>query len=142
MTSYSSLGNPRNLISSLSSPLANHNYPYTPFIPSNSISPLPLGIFSPIRHPAPSEKEAPIDFKNCTLNNFSMLEILGSGSYGCVRLCQHKETKTFFCLKILNKARVVKLKQSEHINNEKSVLLSVNHHFIVKLSVFFFFCLI
>lgn len=39
----------------------------------------------------------------------------------------------YFCLKILSKSKIVRLKQTEHINNEKNVLKNISHPFIVKL---------
>jgi hypothetical protein len=38
-------------------------------------------------------------------------------------------------MKILNKARIHRLKQTEHIHNEKNVLRQLNHPFIVRLYV-------
>jgi len=67
------------------------------------------------------------------LEDFEFMEILGTGTFGKVRLCKHKATKKHFCMKILNKARIHRLKQTEHIHNEKNVLRQINHPFIVRL---------
>jgi serine/threonine protein kinase len=43
----------------------------------------------------------------------------------------------FYAIKILNKERVVKMKQVEHTNNEQRVLECVQHPFIVNLWGYF-----
>jgi len=93
-----------------------------------------LSMFQPFNHNQ-TRRNTPetIDFTKVTLDDFDMLEILGTGTFGKVRLCKHKQTKKYFCIKILNKARILRLKQAEHIKNEKNVLNSVSHPFIVKL---------
>ena len=48
---------------------------------------------------------------------------------------RHKETGKFYALKVLRKMDVVRLKQVDHIKNEKNILLELNHPFIVTLYV-------
>lgn len=50
-------------------------------------------------------------------------------------LVRHKETGRFYALKVLRKMDVVRLKQVDHIKNEKNILLELNHSFIVTLCV-------
>ncbi len=50
-------------------------------------------------------------------------------------LVRHKETGKFYALKVLRKMDVVRLKQVDHIKNEKNILLELNHPFIVTLYV-------
>ncbi|KAJ1834430.1 cAMP-dependent protein kinase catalytic subunit [Coemansia sp. RSA 2711] len=64
--------------------------------------------------------------KSCVL-------IVGTGTFGRVFLCQSKLTQRFFAMKVLRKSQVVKLKQVEHINNEKNILEVSRHPFIVQL---------
>ena len=40
-----------------------------------------------------------------------------------------------FALKIMKKAEILKLKQVEHIRNEKEILRAINHPFLVTLCV-------
>ena len=40
------------------------------------------------------------------LDDFDRLKTLGTGSFGRVMLAQHKENKTFFAMKILDKQKV------------------------------------
>ena len=71
----------------------------------------------------------------------------GTGTFGRVFLVKHTATGNFFALKVLRKMEVVRLKQVDHIKNEKKILAAINHPFIVSLYVFiqflllFFFCL-
>ena len=62
--------------------------------------------------------------------------MIGTGTFGKVKLCQHKATGTYMCMKILNKETVVRLKQQEHCKNEKEILMGNKHPFIVNLYVF------
>jgi serine/threonine protein kinase len=38
-----------------------------------------------------------------------------------------------YALKILNKKKIIELKQTDHIKNEKNILADVNHPFVVNL---------
>ena len=81
-----------------------------------------------------------------------MLTVLGTGTFGRVRLCKAADlkkafedegmtpekgsplqTNCVFALKIMKKQEVVRLKQVEHIRNEKEILSAINHPFLVKL---------
>lgn len=67
------------------------------------------------------------------LDKFRYERTLGTGTFGRVYLVQHRPSSRYFAMKILKKTEVVRLKQVEHINNERSILNSVNNPFIVKL---------
>lgn len=62
-----------------------------------------------------------------------VLDTIGTGTFGRVVLCQHKRTSDVCALKVMKITDVLRLKQLQHVHNEKSVLLAVNHPFIVKL---------
>ncbi|KAJ2747587.1 cAMP-dependent protein kinase catalytic subunit [Coemansia sp. BCRC 34301] len=68
-----------------------------------------------------------------TLDDYQLLHTLGTGTFGRVFLCQSRVTKRYFAMKVLRKSQVVKLKQVEHINNEKNILEVARHPFIVQL---------
>lgn len=72
-----------------------------------------------------------------TLDDFNVLETLGTGTFGRVRLAQHRKTGTYFALKILKKHEVIRLKQVEHVLSEKAILNEINHPFIVTMSAAF-----
>jgi serine/threonine protein kinase len=70
---------------------------------------------------------------NVSVSDFVLLETLGTGTFGKVRLCRHRATGRFYCMKILSKEKIVRMKQQEHVQNEKWVLSQVSHPFIVRL---------
>ena len=71
------------------------------------------------------------EFKS--LDEFEILETLGTGTFGRVRLVKHKATGKFYALKALKKSEVIRLKQVEHIRSEKDILSRIDHSFIVHL---------
>lgn len=71
------------------------------------------------------------------LEDFDRVRTLGTGSFGRVMLSQHKTSKSFHAMKILEKQKVVKLKQVEHTLNEKKILQSVSFPFLVRLDYSF-----
>ncbi|XP_066952373.1 cAMP-dependent protein kinase catalytic subunit 1 isoform X10 [Macrobrachium rosenbergii] len=71
------------------------------------------------------------------LDDFERLKTLGTGSFGRVMLVQHKSTKEYYAMKILDKQKVVKLKQVEHTLNEKRILQAITFPFLVSLEFHF-----
>ncbi|OWZ24022.1 CAMP-dependent protein kinase catalytic subunit [Phytophthora megakarya] len=65
---------------------------------------------------------------------FEMGVTLGTGSFGRVRFATHKATNTYWAIKILKKAEIIRLQQVEHMLSEKSILLCLDHPFIVNLA--------
>lgn len=77
------------------------------------------------------------DRNTAILDDYERVRTLGTGSFGRVMLVQHKEKSQYFAMKILDKQKVVKLKQVEHTLNEKRILKAVNFPFLVKLEASF-----
>lgn len=68
------------------------------------------------------------------LEDFDILQTLGTGSFGRVSLVLHRPSSVFMAMKKLRKADVIRLKQVEHTNNECNILSSLSFHpFLVKL---------
>ncbi|TGZ68409.1 hypothetical protein CRM22_004273 [Opisthorchis felineus] len=72
-----------------------------------------------------------------TLDAFDRIKTLGTGSFGRVMLVQHKASKNYYAMKILDKQKVVKLKQVEHTLNEKRILQAISFPFLVRLDYHF-----
>ncbi|XP_040565598.2 uncharacterized protein Pka-C1 isoform X2 [Lepeophtheirus salmonis] len=72
-----------------------------------------------------------------SLEEFDRIKTLGTGSFGRVMLAQNKETKNYYAMKILDKQKVVKLKQVEHTLNEKRILQAISFPFLVSLEFHF-----
>ena len=75
--------------------------------------------------------------QNCKMADLDVHETLGTGTFGRVRLVQYKETNKYYALKVLKKQEVVRLKQLEHVMNEKRVLAQISHPFIVHMEAAF-----
>ncbi|KAG9397177.1 Protein kinase domain [Carpediemonas membranifera] len=77
------------------------------------------------------------DASELVLDDFEYLKTVGTGTFGRVRLVKHKVTGRFYAMKILDKKSVVQHRQVQHILNEKFILSSIQHPFIVNLAATF-----
>ncbi len=59
--------------------------------------------------------------------------VSGTGTFGRVFLVKDKKARGFFALKAMKIPDVIRLKQEQHVHNEKEVLTEVNHPFLVRL---------
>lgn len=57
----------------------------------------------------------------------------GTGTFGRVFLVKDKKTRAFYALKQMKIPDVIRLKQEQHVHNEKEVLTEVNHPFLIRL---------
>jgi len=65
--------------------------------------------------------------------DLEQLAVLGAGSYGQVLLVTNKVTGRTYALKSMSKQRIVEMGQQRHILNEKLILETASHPFIVSL---------
>ncbi|CAJ0577475.1 unnamed protein product, partial [Mesorhabditis spiculigera] len=72
-----------------------------------------------------------------TLDDFDRIKTLGTGSFGRVMLVKHKASSNYYAMKILDKQKVVKLKQVEHTLNEKKILQAIDFPFLVNMTYSF-----
>ncbi|RXK39287.1 AGC/PKA protein kinase [Tremella mesenterica] len=67
------------------------------------------------------------------LADFQIERTLGTGSFGRVHLVRSKHNGRFYAVKVLNKDKVIKMKQVEHTTSEREMLVRVRHPFLVNL---------
>lgn len=82
---------------------------------------------------AESSMQSSLDPTQWKISDFELLEIIGTGTFGSVRLVKHKHTQQYYAMKIIKKYDVIRMKQVEHIISEKNILSQVDHPFIVRL---------
>ena len=63
------------------------------------------------------------------LPNFYIL-----GKFSRVVLSRHETTKQYLALQIMSMEDVIRLKQVEHVHNEKNILKSISHPFLIFLT--------
>lgn len=88
---------------------------------------------APAPAPAPGSDDPSPDSPGYRLQDFETLATVGTGTFGRVQLVRQKTGKHFFALKVMSIPDVIRLKQEQHVHNEKSVLEEVSHPFLVKL---------
>ncbi|KAJ5966361.1 hypothetical protein N7481_013075 [Penicillium waksmanii] len=83
------------------------------------------------------ERQLSISSRSLHLNDFVLLKTLGTGTFARVSLTRLKDQpdkNKVYALKVLRKADVIKLKQVEHVRNERKTLAAViGHPFITTL---------
>ena len=79
------------------------------------------------------EKLSNFTSKKLTINDFTTLKVIGTGSYGKVLLVEKKDDKKIYAMKILKKKAMIKRNQVTHIKTERKIMELVDHPFIVKL---------
>ncbi|KAJ2795811.1 hypothetical protein H4S07_006385, partial [Coemansia furcata] len=74
------------------------------------------------------------DQPKVTVEDFTVLRLIGKGGYGKVYLVQHKQTQGYYAMKVLRKASILlQRRQITFTMTERSILSEVQHPFIVKL---------
>ena len=66
-----------------------------------------------------------------SIDDFTLLSVIGKGSYAKVVLVRKKDNGELFAMKILKKENVEKGKQMKHVKTERDVLLNINHPFVI-----------
>ena len=75
--------------------------------------------------------------KDIRYEDLESFQTLGVGTFGRVRLVRHRETKTPYALKMLQKAQVVANEQQQNVMNERNIMMALDHPFILKLETTF-----
>ena len=68
-----------------------------------------------------------------TLRDFTLLKVIGKGSFGKVMLVRQNQSQHIYAMKVLYKDQVIKRNQVDHTRTERSVMGYVRHPFIVRL---------
>ena len=69
------------------------------------------------------------------INQLEFLSTVGTGTFGRVIVVRNKTNQEYYALKIMSIMEVLRLKQTEHVKNEKDILSEVSHPFIINLYV-------
>lgn len=83
--------------------------------------------------PAKGEGEAAQANRMYRLEELDTVATVGTGTFGRVFLVRDKQSRAFFALKQMKIPDVIRLKQEQHVHNEKEVLNEVNHPFLIRL---------
>ncbi|KAK9470786.1 kinase-like domain-containing protein [Dipodascopsis tothii] len=67
------------------------------------------------------------------LNHFRLLRVVGKGSFGKVRIVEHKATRQTYALKYIAKDEIVKSDSVKNIIRERNILEKIKHPFICNL---------
>lgn len=67
------------------------------------------------------------------MEDYSLLSVIGRGTYAKVLLVRSKHDKQVYAMKVLKKKYILEKNQEKNIMNEKSILASLDHPFLVKL---------
>ncbi|XP_017020986.1 cAMP-dependent protein kinase catalytic subunit 2-like isoform X2 [Drosophila kikkawai] len=76
-----------------------------------------------------NQKQSPYS----NLENYVSRAVLGHGSFGTVLLVKEKKGSNFYAAKMMSKEDLVRLKQVQHVHNEKHVLSAARFPFLIHL---------
>jgi len=72
--------------------------------------------------------------KQVNLADYEMVRTLGCGSFGRVKFAKFKGDGKFYAMKFMKKHEIIKLKQVDHINNEKRLMAQIDYPFVVNMT--------
>lgn len=77
------------------------------------------------------------DFNKLKVDDFTILKVIGKGSYGKVVLVKKRESEEILAMKILKKKEMIVRNQVLHIKTERRIMEMIDHPFIIKLEYAF-----
>ncbi|CAD8085459.1 unnamed protein product [Paramecium sonneborni] len=75
-----------------------------------------------------------METKKVKLGEYDIMNTLGTGSFGRVRLAKQKLSNKYVALKMLKKIEILRLKQVDHIISEFNILKQIKHPFLIEMS--------
>jgi hypothetical protein len=73
-----------------------------------------------------------ISYQN-RIDQLELINTVGTGTFGRVIACRNRNSSEYYALKVMSIAEVLRLKQTEHVKNEKEILSLIKHPFIINL---------
>jgi cGMP-dependent protein kinase len=70
---------------------------------------------------------------NITLDDLTIVKVLGKGMFGNVFLVVHKEKRSLYALKTVDRRKIERYEIQENLQLERKILLQLDHTFILKL---------
>lgn len=64
---------------------------------------------------------------------FFSIFFTGTGTFGRVCLCRDRVSEKYCAMKLLAMTDVIRLKQTEHVKNERNILREIRHPFVISL---------
>ena len=61
-----------------------------------------------------------------SIDDFSILKVVGKGSYGKVLLVKKNDDSLVYAMKVLKKKHMIKRNQVEHIKTERNIMVNIN----------------
>ncbi len=76
------------------------------------------------------------EIPSINLNDYEIGDIIGTGSFSCVRIAKNKKTGKYIAMKIMKKKKIIKLNIIHHVAYEIKILSIIHHPFIITLGGF------
>jgi serine/threonine protein kinase len=72
-----------------------------------------------------------------SMNDFTIISVIGRGCSGKVMLCEHKETHERFAIKSVRKSQLIQTNVVHTVMLERTILSKIDHPFIIRLKFAF-----
>jgi serine/threonine protein kinase len=71
------------------------------------------------------------------ISSFDIYNCIGVGGFSKVFLCRFKEDGKFYAMKLIDKRLILKHKKNKIVMNERNIMESINHPFVIKMKFSF-----
>ena len=83
------------------------------------------------------EKEEQEVHNEIRRSHFSYQMVIGKGGFGKVWICEHRQSKKYYALKEMSKAKIISKRSVQSVLNERAQLTQYQHNFIVNMKYAF-----